>query len=388
MFTANENSRRPPGARLQNGKLDLGGPRNDASWAFGTQAPSRTGGPSFAQTIGGGSQSRPFDPSEFPSLGGGTQQSGIPSAWAANVRPRSPERRQMAGYGRGAQTANRGTARSPYPTQVQDQPEPIGYTGRQDQHISLHNDDPSSTPTASQHPPDQLAPSNKRLSEMSDRERYGMAGLLARMNPEHPDHNPLLSGIDLTKLGINMDQSEPLIDTWAGPFDEQNFVVPDFHLPAAYTVTNVPSLASKIDSFSDETLIMIFYDHPRDIAQELAAQQLYKRDWRWHKVMRCWMMKDPNQQMHGYGQGPIRLSDKSERGMYIFFDINNWRRERKEIVLNFDDLDTRPSLMQGTGLTAAAAAAAASANGLGRAHAVGGFAAGGLGAAFGGVGGA
>ena len=46
-----------------------------------------------------------------------------------------------------------------------------------------------------------------------------------------------------------------------------------------------------MESFSDETLIMIFYQHPRDITQELAAQVLYKRDWRWHKVMRCWMMK-------------------------------------------------------------------------------------------------
>jgi CCR4-NOT transcription complex subunit 2 len=68
-------------------------------------------------------------------------------------------------------------------------------------------------------------------------------------------------------------------------------VVPDFALPAAYTVNNVPPLNSKMESFSDETLIMIFYQHPRDITQELAAQVLYKRDWRWHKVMRCWMMK-------------------------------------------------------------------------------------------------
>lgn len=25
---------------------------------------------------------------------------------------------------------------------------------------------------------------------------------------------------------------------------------------------------------------------------------------------------------------PQRISEKSERGCYIFFDVNNWRRER------------------------------------------------------------
>ena len=67
--------------------------------------------------------------------------------------------------------------------------------------------------------------------------------------------------------------------------------------------------------------------------------------------------------------------------MYILFDVNSWRRERKELILNFDDLDTRPSLMQGTGLAGASATAGtpgAATNGLG----------GGLGAASGFVGGA
>jgi CCR4-NOT transcription complex subunit 2 len=74
--------------------------------------------------------------------------------------------------------------------------------------------------------------------------------------------------------------------------------------------------------------------------------------------------------------------------MYIFFDVNNWRRERKEIILNYDDLDTRPTLLQGTGAGGAGAAGAAgAANG----HAAAGAfsAMGGLsvdGGAFGGVG--
>lgn len=52
------------------------------------------------------------------------------------------------------------------------------------------------------------APGLKRLSEMTENEKYGMAGLAARLNPSSPDYNPMLNGFDLSKLGINLDSSE------------------------------------------------------------------------------------------------------------------------------------------------------------------------------------
>lgn len=87
---------------------------------------------------------------------------------------------------------------------------------------------------------------------------------------------------------------------------------------------NVPPLASKIGSFSDETLFAIFYQNPRDHAQELAAVELYSRDWRWHKKLQQWMMKAKE-----FGD-PVQLqSMREERGYYYFFNPNNWTRERK-----------------------------------------------------------
>ena len=50
--------------------------------------------------------------------------------------------------------------------------------------------------------------------------------------------------------------------------------MPDFTLPAAYRVQNVPPLHTKISSMSDEALMAIFYSMTRDLAQELAAQEL------------------------------------------------------------------------------------------------------------------
>jgi CCR4-NOT transcription complex subunit 2 len=99
-------------------------------------------------------------------------------------------------------------------------------------------------------------------------------------------------------------------------------IPPDFTLPTAYTVTNVPPLHSKMNSFSAETLLAIFYQFPRDILQELAAQELYNRDWRWHIKLQQWMMKDPDLPQ------PIRTTPTQERGWYLFFDVTNWRRER------------------------------------------------------------
>lgn len=172
-----------------------------------------------------------------------------------------------------------------------------------------------------------------------------MRGLIARYTPGHPDYDPFGNGFDLTKLGVNMDSNEPLIDTWAGPMEDSNRVVPDFTLPAAYTVNNVPPLESKITSLSDETLMWIFSAMPRDVMQVNAARELYKRDWRFHKTLRIWLMKDSQ----SLAQGPMRLDPKTERGMYIVFNVAEWRRERKELILNFDDLDNGAWLLQDLG---------------------------------------
>jgi len=84
----------------------------------------------------------------------------------------------------------------------------------------------------------------------------------------------------------------------------------------------VPPLQSRITAFSDETLFAIFYQYTRDVMQEVAAGELYSRDWRWHKELHQWMMKDSQMSQ------PIRISERSERGVYVFFDAVNWRRER------------------------------------------------------------
>ena len=70
--------------------------------------------------------------------------------------------------------------------------------------------------------------------------------------------------------------NSPLYHNFASPFAESGSrpVQPDFTVPSCYTVQNVQPLQSKVPSFSDETLLYIFYTMPRDIMQEIVAQEL------------------------------------------------------------------------------------------------------------------
>lgn len=110
---------------------------------------------------------------------------------------------------------------------------------------------------------------------------------------------------------------------------QQPPIIPSYTLPTAYTVTNVPPIESRISSFSEETLFAIFYQFPRDLRQELAAQELHLRDWRWHRELRQWMQKDNT--MHP----PIRVNAQQERGFYVFFDAGGWKRERVSLPKHY-----------------------------------------------------
>jgi CCR4-NOT transcription complex subunit 2 len=129
-------------------------------------------------------------------------------------------------------------------------------------------------------PVGQVAP-KKRLADMNPREKHGLTGLIAKLDPEHPDYSPMIMGLDLNELGFDLNRppSTPLYPTFGTPFgppgqQESRPPIPDFTLPAAYNVTNVPPLHSKVPSMSDDCLMFIFYSAPRDVAQELAAQEL------------------------------------------------------------------------------------------------------------------
>lgn len=115
----------------------------------------------------------------------------------------------------------------------------------------------------------------KRYADMNDNEKWGLPGLMAAFEARRqidsggpvddtlpPElRNGMLMGQDLDQLGMDLNQDGPLYTTFT-PFPAINMsgssydyhdrhMVPDFHLPPGYTVTNVPPLPSRMSAFSD-----------------------------------------------------------------------------------------------------------------------------------------
>ncbi|KAL1885690.1 transcriptional regulator [Paecilomyces lecythidis] len=195
---------------------------------------------------------------------------------------------------------------------------------------SAEGQDPAGAAQSAEQPP---------LSQMSEIDRFGLAGLLRMIHSESPDVASLAVGQDLMTLGLDLNQPEPLHPSFASPFVSSMSTVPleqDYSLPSCYAVANIQPLQSRIPSFSDETLFYIFYSMPRDIMQELVAEELMGRKWRYHKVERCWLTRDETY------PGPVDVErGVSERGVYLWWDAASWKKIRREFILRYEDLDNR-----------------------------------------------
>ncbi|CAG8677267.1 669_t:CDS:2 [Ambispora leptoticha] len=190
------------------------------------------------------------------------------------------------------------------------------------------------------------SPSTSSVSVTSTSgDSYGLMGLLNVIRMTDPDLSMLALGSDLATLGLNLNSpdSSALYTTFTSPWADNNqiagLIEPDYQLPSCYNVQPPPPAQSKISSFSDETLFYIFYSMPRDILQEVAAQELYNRNWRYHREQKLWLTKEP-------GTEPAMKSPTFERGNYIIFDPNNWEKT-KEIYYMYDSLEDRPPMMGG-----------------------------------------
>lgn len=172
------------------------------------------------------------------------------------------------------------------------------------------------------------------LGGMAPIDRWGIKGLRTLMN-NYPEYNASITGVDPTQFNLPLQSNEPISTQVYSPFNDAppRPAVPEFRLPECYNVTNVQPIENKIQSFNEETLMMIFYSCPGDIKQHLAAQELNSRNWRWHKKYQLWLTKDDVMQ-------PRMLSHTHEQGYYIVWNTDNWTKERREIVLHYADLDT------------------------------------------------
>ncbi|KAI6244825.1 General negative regulator of transcription subunit 2 [Erysiphe necator] len=173
------------------------------------------------------------------------------------------------------------------------------------------------------------------LSSMSEIDRWGLKGFSMMMN-NFPAYAALVTGTDLTSFGFDLSASDLLSNQIYSLWDNDppRPVLSSYKLPECYTVSNVAQLDTKMANFNDEALIFMFYSSPGDLQQVMAAQELHNRNWRYHKKLQLWLTKDEMMVPQSTGNG-------TERGYYIFFDIKNWQRERRELTLVYDDLESQ-----------------------------------------------
>jgi CCR4-NOT transcription complex subunit 2 len=148
----------------------------------------------------------------------------------------------------------------------------------------------------------------------------------------------------MTNIGLRLDLQLPkLYVNFTSPWTDPSLELlnPELYLPRSYNTAemNLPPPQQKMGSFSDMTLFYIFYTMPRDILQEAAAQELHNRSWRYHKDMKVWLVKDPQ------SADTIQKTANAERGRYVIFDPTLWKRLSQDMVIAYEALEERPSMI-------------------------------------------
>mmetsp|Transcript_18343 Transcript_18343/g.33259 ORF Transcript_18343/g.33259 Transcript_18343/m.33259 type:complete len:483 (-) Transcript_18343:126-1574(-) len=148
---------------------------------------------------------------------------------------------------------------------------------------------------------------------------YGLLGLLGVIRMSDADRNALALGSDLTSLGLNLNSSDQLYSTFAGPWSENPTTrEPQYQLPMCYYMQPPALKTGHLSKFALETLFYIFYALPKDVLQAYAAQELYSREWRYHVDLKLWFKRaGPNDGVGNNG---------GAGNQFLFFDINTWER--------------------------------------------------------------
>lgn len=300
-----------------------------------------------------------FDPNEFPALGSlGQTNNNANTSSTVNIDPSITSSAPTSSGGNGPQ------ATQPQPPQPQHLTVPPGVpplgVSPNVSNGNNHVQQPSHTLTPMQsslpqsqnqlrhHP---QTPAQQVLISAAD--RWGLVGLLAMIKNAGADPDGGLSsvGTDLGAVGLDMACEGNLYSTFITPWADQSAarsIEPDFHLPTCYNVQAPPPGPSKAGAFSDETLFYMFYSSPRDALQEVAAQELWNRNWRYHKDLRIWITKES-------GSAPSTKIPGGEVGIYTWWDPESWCKDRKEMTVRYSDLEekTSPAFALGPGLVLA-----------------------------------
>jgi len=102
------------------------------------------------------------------------------------------------------------------------------------------------------------------------------------------------------------------------------FRTPEYYPQNPPPVLSDPRIYSQADV---ETLFFSFYYKPGTYQQYLAAQELKRQSWRFHKQYLTWFQRH---------QEPQAITDEYEQGVYVYFDWENSWCQRKKSDFRFE----------------------------------------------------
>ena len=197
---------------------------------------------------------------DFPPLGGQVNGDAFAQANGINSGVGSPDMQQPRMNGQQTQLPIRESSS----TFQQTQPPPVNQQSSQSQPQPSQNGQPPPAPSGL-----------KNYADMTENEKWALPGLMAAFEARRQSENngqvddslpasmrcAIIMGHELGALGMDLDSPDPIHPTFmpfqavgssGSTFDfHERHMVPDFTLPSAYTVTNVPPLSSRMSAFAD-----------------------------------------------------------------------------------------------------------------------------------------
>ncbi|KAG0735586.1 hypothetical protein G6F35_012881 [Rhizopus arrhizus] len=102
------------------------------------------------------------------------------------------------------------------------------------------------------------------------------------------------------------------------------FNTPNYYPQQPLAIFDNPALYEKLDI---DTLFYIFYYQSGTYQQYLAARELRKQSWRFHKKYSTWFQRH---------EEPKTITEDYEQGIYIYYDYENAWCQRKKNDFRFE----------------------------------------------------
>jgi hypothetical protein len=176
--------------------------------------------------------------------------------------------------------------------------------------------------------------------------QYGLGGLIDVIKMSDKDLSALALGVDLLTLGLNLNSQDCLYSYFNSPFaDQPSDMQHQFVTPQCYLMHPPSFKPDHLSKYQLETLFYMFFTAPRDIKQAVAAQELYRREWRYHGELMIWLKPRGQQElMLGHPDVPFQYFDVATWEARLF--TNNSRGNIADGLLSVEAVQVKPSQQQ------------------------------------------